>query len=285
MSQTLQSPGRLDQTMVMDVSIAARAYAVAQGALHRFLGHTASPQDQSQPVIVSDIIGAAEVQLTELVNLLDVPWQGLPVTRFLHTQIDLLQDTLIYARPETIRGYGALEPAATAFLTTQCSRLAGLLYNLAQLIDKQAPDPVPETADGDAGPAKVVILNTHQQAALRSYVQAFMQELLLLESYARLGGSPGAPTLTPAYSQAQVSQLLTQAHLIEQALTGLTETFKLPSPWPAATANLVIGYTARAEDSAQRVLHVVSQSGSSHLAKAAAFYRAAHAAYRAALNL
>jgi hypothetical protein len=272
------------ESISLDLSVAARAYSVALRVLGLIQERIESPPLREQAGTTGQVISTAAFHLEGLIAQMGLGWHSVPTMRFLYAQLDLLHDTLEYARPEAIRGYGDLDDAIAVYLHRRYHLTTGMLDELAQLIDRQDA--------GSGGDEEGLIqtqragglLTVNQRVAVRSCLLSLAKELLLLEAYALAAAPPPPPVFSSPYQATQISRILAQAQRLEAALETTGTGLAVPVPWAAASATILITYTARAEESARRVLQEVSRVDGSHRLESAAFYRAAHAAYRAALD-
>lgn len=278
------SSGRQSESVALDLSVAARAYAVAARILRLFQERTGAHRLQEQVRATGQMISAAHTYVEELMAQMDLHWQTVPAARFLRTQLDLLHDTLEYVRSEAVQGYGDLDDAVGAFLDLRYHLTTGMLDELAQLIERQDPDRVSDEERLTQAQRAGGTLTANQRVAVRSCLLSLAKELLLLEAYALAAAPPTPPVFSSPYRATQINRILAQAQRLEAALEMTGTGLAVPVPWAAASAGILITYTARAEESAQRVLSEVSRTAGPHRQESAAFYRAAHAAYRAALD-
>jgi hypothetical protein len=285
MSTTAEAKALHTGSIALDLSVAARAYSVATRALELLRDRTSSLQFRERVQAAQDVVTTANCRVETLMARLDLHWQTAPVARFLRSQLDLLKDALEYARPEAIGEYGDLEATAGLHLDRRYRLTSILLGKLERVIERQVPDWDVEEATPVETPSAIGALTANQRTALRSCLLVLAKELVLLQSYALSATPPHPPAFTSAYCPAHIFQILSQVHEVEACLDVTGVTLAVAVPWPAAVAQLAVHYTARAEESAQQVLHMISQSANQHLQLAAAFYQSAHLAYRTSLNL
>jgi hypothetical protein len=272
------------ESVILDLSVAARAYLVALRLLRLMQERVGSPHFHEQSLATDQLLLMAHTHVEGLMAQMDLRWHSVPVARFLHAQLDLLHDTLEYARPEAVRGYGDLDAAVGAYLDRRYPLTGGMLDELAQLIERQNADSISDAERLTEAQRAGGTLTANQRIAVRSCLLSLARELLLLEAYALAAAPPTPSVFSSPYRTTQISRILAQAQRLEASLEVTGAGLAVAVPWTAASASILITCTARAEESAQRVLHEVSRVSGPHRQESAAFYRAAHAAYRAALD-
>jgi hypothetical protein len=274
---------RFEQSLSLDLSVAARAYAVTIQALKNFQARP-SAHDATSPAETGQALMRANLLVETLQARMGLAWQTAPIARFLYTQLDLVRDTLEYSRADALRGYGNLAAQTANALDQYFYLTNAMLDHLAQQIDQRAVD-WPLNKPTNHQPSEIVgELSATQRGALRSCLHALAKELLLLEGYAICASPPVIPSFTSSYDRAQVRQLLAQAHLVEACIEATGAAWAIAVPWRAALTEILINGAARSEDCAQSILRELYHFDHPCRQEAATLVRAAHLAFRAALE-
>jgi len=228
-----------------------------------------------------------ESELERLVTRMRLTWRVGPVNRFLRTQVGLLQDMLQYARPEALRGFGPLDATASAYLAAWHLSAGALLDALAQAVDEsdamsnlREPLPAPETPAAAAGP-----LNAYQQVALRSFLNAFARELLLVKAYGMIALPPIPSVFFSLYGEWQVARILSTQHTAEAFLQALGAAFGMAIPWHEAAADVVVRLARQAEESISLVSQEAGLSGDAYRREISGLHLMARRLHAIALNL
>lgn len=279
---------QLDQqtryAMGSNLSIAARAYAVSKEGCN-LTSHRHDLSRRAQLLLIPPAIEEAEATIAELVAALDLTWHPIPLIRYMRTQVNELRDALAYARPAAIRGYGQLAADVEEYLTCAQRDLQQWQSQVARQIEAPSHTHTPAGADAEDWALPVNALTMHQHRALHTCIQTSMQETLLLHSYTLCARAPRLPIFQTSFTAAEIDSILRLVEQMEYRLETMAATLGLSISWRDACAELIVTYAARAQLSAQQVLHAISEANDSHRQEAAAFFRQTQKVYRLALDL
>jgi hypothetical protein len=269
----------------LHLSAAARAYGVALSTLDAFVllvpaGGTIRLQEGR------DAVRAARNALTMTLTDMGLAWNAVPVSRFLRSHAGILSDSLYYASAAAIRGYGALGPPVSDFLTDWHRIALEAFEDLNQAIygrpgsDARTPSPLlvqPGSLHGELG--------QHQQLALSGALCSLAQTLLLIKAYANAGLPPLSPAFAPSYAEEQLRYILVAEGNVEGHLEALGAAFATALPWRSFARDNIIRATRDASESLSLVSTAAWQHGDSHLVRLAELAVAAGRVQTLALNL
>ncbi len=218
-------------------------------------------------------------------EVMNLHWQPVPVERYLHTQILTLYDSLAYGRPEAVREYGRLDPAAASALAAGHSVLQAALREWTQAIGQRTPEGSARLHDGWQGPAVSVALTPRQRVGFGSFLQTFAGELLLTNGYAALALPPGLPALPTGYDETAVGRMLAEGDCLASCLDATAHALRMEVYWVSAAGEAALRHTSRAEESSRRVCHVISQRLPDFHERAFGLLRAAQQATHSTLGI
>lgn len=276
----------------LNFSSAGRAYWLAHVIAGPFLDRRGSIAPTNAFLAVDQAIAQARSELEELASRMKVRWQPLPLGRFLRTRVGALQDILPYARPEALRGYGALDPRLSADLARWQERMREAVNIFAEAVGAEtvgAPPAFPGESASLADHRET--LNAHQRIALEGFLAACARELILMHAYA----VSSAPTTSPLvahlfvsdYTEEQVGQILEAQTAIRDCLEALAIASGVSLSWRDAAADAIVYHLRQAEECIAFVNQAASRSGvgTGRLRELSDLYLIAHQVHLLAKNL
>jgi len=270
----------------LNFSIAARAYWVGLKALDLGVDATDAALSQPRTEAARREMRVTLAAIERLAARMDLTWQTIPLDRQLQTQVGMLIDTMYYASPEAVQGYGFLKPAATDYLSAWRQPVMMVMETLEEAVEgrgTEAEPLVPEMpAVGDLG---ADALSKDQRSALNGFVNAFAADLLLAEARSLATLPPGHPTIVSPYSELDLARILAGTHALEACLNALTSAFALGAFQCATVATIVQRAVYHARDCLRQVSGAASALGDRRTPAFAKLSIAAGRDYLLALNL
>jgi len=227
-------------TVVLNLSIAARAYWIGLKALYLGANAVAAPISRSKTEAARREMKLALAAIEHLAAEMGLEWQSLPVDRQLRTQVGLLQDALYYASPEALRGFGSLKPATADGVLAWRRSAMTVIETLANAVEgKQTQMESLDLEMSAVGTLDTNALNRYQRSALDSFANAFAIDLLLLKAQSLAVLPPGHPTMSSPYDKQEMEQILAVASALEARLDTLISAFALSTPLGTAAVTVV----------------------------------------------
>jgi hypothetical protein len=253
----------------LNLSIAARAYRIGLRVLD--LGESAavsSTPDHRVEIVRHETTAILRVIEQQMVYL-GMEWRNIPVDRQIRTQVGLLQDSLYYAGPEALKGFGELTPAATDYLVSWRRSTMAMLGDLANAVERtQMAAETAATRLAVDGSPLADTLNKYQCLALNAFAQPFAADLMLAEAQGLAALPPGHPTVVSPYTDREMEQIFTVLGVLGPGLNMLISAFALDVSWRRTSAVLVHRLAYQAEECLSQVSDRVSRAGD---ARASAF--------------
>ncbi len=237
----------------LNFSAAGRAYWLAQVITVPFLDSPGPAERANAFLTVAQVIEQARAGLEELASQMKVRWHPLPLERFLRTQVGMLQDLLPYARPEALRGYGALDSRLSADLERWQERASATINSLAEAVGAETVRALP-SSPGELAPLADhrEALNAHQRIALEGFLAACARELILTHAYAAsctaTASALVAHLFTSAYAEERVGRILTAQAAIRDCLQMLAIATGASLSWRDAAADAIVYHLRQAEE-------------------------------------
>jgi hypothetical protein len=231
----------LNDLVQLNFSIAVRAYCLAMQILAPWTENAAADSADWQPGRVFDAILSTRDSVAATMAELRLPWNPLPVSRFLCSLVGVLGDSLYYLSPAALRGYGPLSTPTQAYLAAWQSAVTALVAEMDQAAYGRKEDPpsgATETASRHSQPIQA--LTDHQRLAFGGALSSLAQTLLQIKAYGHLGLPPLYPVFLPSLTEEQLRYVLAAEQGVEACVEDLTATFGMAMPWTAVVRNDVL---------------------------------------------
>ncbi len=222
----------------LNLSIAARSYWVGLQALDLGAHTTDNPIAPQKAESARRELESALAAIEKLTATAGLEWQTIPIDRLLRTQVGRLRDSLYYASPAALGGFGTVDLLAADYLSAWSQAANPMIDVLADAVEgRRGKTTVPGTRAG-AG-RDTPKLSAHQRPALTGFARAFGSHLLLFRARGQAALPPSHPTLASPYDRVALLEMLEGASSLQAHLHTLTSAFAINVPLGATAAALV----------------------------------------------
>jgi len=221
----------------LNLSIAARSYWVGLQALDLGAHTTDNPIAPRKAEFARHELESALAAIEELTATAGLDWQPVPIDRLLRTQVGRLRDSLYYASPAALEGFGTVD-LLTADCLSEWSRSANPMIDVLEYAVEGRTGKAYTPGEPAGAGCDTPELSVHQRPALTGFARAFASHLLF-RARGQAALPPSHPTIASPYDMAALLEMLEGASRLQAHLRALTAAFALNVPLGATAAALV----------------------------------------------